>query len=515
MTFKGFCGIIKGKFLEVFRELCLLKSKLFFHDFPLVGGVVKEEKEMKKRLLAAIVAGTMLLSATPVFGADDELLTFDVTPVEMLEEDVLTADSEPELVEEVVSENEISVDKSYKEQELEEADTAIMKVLEEDFIMSEEVSVGEISADRAGGSSSFVYYSQCAWQCKAGYDVIAAYVKSEDGKYLSRMFFIHDKEHEGEWKDWLRYDYSKSSAETFLTKWEAKDSNNGNTMYVPVEATSGGKKVVHADNPKTAINESKIPIIAEKDLTGINYAWKELSEVPFVKNGGAYEYAGEGKQDPEPSPEPDPKPEPEPTPTPVEGDRTAETDINGHHYVVTWTGAVQYDDRAHVWNQTNVPARNAAKQVADLKVEILCDGTLVDVSNYTVTCRNNINITGMNGNSKNQPYFSITLKGEYKKDNAAMSRAKLAFDITPCPVTDGKFQAKKVVIQGSKPTFTDLYFVFNDGRKVKLGVYNDKRKTGGYTAVGTDEGVKITGYNNLSGEGLLSMDNPKKVTYEW
>ena len=471
---------------------------------------------MKKKLLAVVIAAVTLFLSVPVFGADEELLEFSVTPVE---ESVLElASEEAEISEEIEAEEiEISEDAqadgsvfevvqadgfvSTERYTSEEADTSLVEVREELSVVEEAVaSVDGITADKAA-ASSFTYYAQYAYQVNPDYDIIAAYIKGEDGKYASRLFFVYDREYE----EWLRYDYSKMAAETFLSKWEEKDSN-GTTLYVPVEKMSGDKKVWHTDNSKTAVDESKIPVLAAADVSGINYAWKALSDIPFVKNGNVYEYAGEGKE---------PEPEPQPVPVPVPGeDRSDETDINGHHYKVIWTGSVQYDGRAHLWNQTKISTKNTSKQVADIKVEIIRDGALVDASNYIVTCKNNVNVTGYDG-KKYQPYFSITLKGTYKKDNAKMSKAKLPFDITPCPVTSGKFQAKKVVVQGSKTTFTDLYFVFNDGRKVKLGAYNAKKKTGSFSAAGTESGVLITGYNNLSGEGLLSMESPKKVTYEW
>ena len=181
---------------------------------------------MKKKILAAIAAGAMLLSTTPVFGADEEVLEFQ-----------------------------------------------IQEVSQEDILVPEDA---EGNADRA---ASFTYYAQYAYQCNSDYDLIAAYVKGIDGKIKSRLFFVYDKLY----GEWLRYDYSKMSAETFLTGYETKDSS-GTTLYVPVVKQSGGKNVIHSNNPKTAIDESKIPLLLEADVKGINFAWKALSEIPFVKN---------------------------------------------------------------------------------------------------------------------------------------------------------------------------------------------------------------------------------------
>ncbi len=461
-----------------------------------------------KKLLAVVVALATTFTAVPVFGAEEDLLTFEVTPIEeeaIVSEDVLKeepVDAFVEEAEEVVSEGMLISERYVSE----ETNMAIVEKLRDLPLANDEevadrlFSADEVTADGAA-ASKFIYYAQYAYQVNPDYDIVAAYVKDEDGKYTSRMFFVYDRLYE----EWLRYDYSQMAAETFLTNWEVQDG-----LYVPVEKMSGNKKVWHTDNSKTAIDESKIPVIAEADVTGINYAWKSLGDIPFAKNGSSYEYAGEGKE------EEDPKPDPEPDPKPVVGDRTAETDINGHHYIVIWTGTLSYNGMAHVWNQTKVSAKNAKKQVADLKVEVLRDGALVDVSNYSVTCKNNVNITGVNGNKKYQPYFSITLKGTYKKDNAKMSKAKLPFDISPCSVSQGKFQAKKVVIQGNKTTFTNLYFVFSDGRRVKLTTYNSKKGSGDFSAEALEDGsIQITGYNNLSGAGILSLENLKKVTYEF
>ncbi len=463
-----------------------------------------------KKLLAVVVALATTFTAVPVFGAEEDVLTFEVTPIEeeaAVSEDAL--EEEPveafvEEAEEVVSEGVlISESERYVS---EETDTAMVEKLQDLPLADDEVvadrlfSADEVTADGAAATPKFTYYAQYAYQVNSDYDLIAAYIKGEDGKYTSRMFFVYDRLYE----EWLRYDYSQMAAETFLTNWEVKDG-----LYIPVEKVSGSKKVWHTDNSKTAIDESKIPVIAEADVASINYAWKSLANIPFAKSGNVYEYAGEGKE------EEDPKPDPEPDPKPVVGDRTAETDINGHHYMVIWTGTLSYNGMAHVWNQTKVSAKNAKKQVADLKVEVLRDGALVDVSNYSVTCKNNVNVTGVNG-KKYQPYFIITMKGAYKKDSAKISKAKFPFDITPCSVEQGKFQAKKVVIQGNKTTFTNLYFVFSDGRRVKLATYNAKKGSGAFTAEALEDGsIRITGYNNLSGAGILSLENPKKVTYEF
>ena len=463
-----------------------------------------------KRFLAIMIAGAMVLSATPVFGADKDVLEFEVLPVEseeiLISGDVALEESAEEMVTEVVSEEfvETAADEAVLAEGAEATEAALAdEVLEADTAFSEVCDLETIVAD--GASSSFVYYSQYAYQCKDGYNVIAAYIKDGEGAYKSRLFFVYESEYE----EWLRYDYTEMSAQTFLNNYEMKDSN-GTTLYVPVVKQSSGKNTFQKNNSKTAIDESKIPVIAEADVSSINFAWKALSETPFAKNGEAYEYAGEKKEEPEP-------PAPTPTPTPVPGEkRSTSTEINGSKYEITWSAAVQYDGRAHLWSGTKISTKNASKQVGDLFVEVKKDGTVLDTSNYVVTCKNNTNVTGYNNNKKYQPYFTVSLKGVYKKDSSKMSKGKLPFDITPCLVTTGKFQAKKVVVQGSKTTFTKLYFVFDDGRKVKLGAYNAKKGTGTFSAEALEDGsIQVTGHNNLSGVGKLLMASPKKVTYEW
>ena len=392
---------------------------------------------MKKKILAAIAAGAMLLSTTPVFGADEEVLEFQ-----------------------------------------------IQEVSQEDILVPEDA---EGNADRA---ASFTYYAQYAYQCNSDYDLIAAYVKGIDGKIKSRLFFVYDKLY----GEWLRYDYSKMSAETFLTGYETKDSS-GTTLYVPVVKQSGGKNVIHSNNPKTAIDESKIPLLLEADVKGINFAWKALSEIPFVKNGAAYEYAGEGSQKEE-EPEPDPS---------YPGEDFFE--INGNYYALKWSEEVPYNGKNHVWDQMKTNAR----QEADLAVTVIKDGLVLSSTEYSVTCRNNLNV----GTGKNRPYFTVTLKGHHRQDNAKMSKRKFYFEITPYSVTRGILQAKKAIVQDDKVTLTDPCFIFEDGRKVKLTLYNSKTKTGTFSVAKTKDGIQITGYNNFSGSGLLSLSNSKRVTYEW
>ena len=51
---------------------------------------------------------------------------------------------------------------------------------------------------------------------------------------------------------------------------------------------------------------------------------------------------------------------------------------------------------------------------------------------------------------------------------------------------------------------------------MKLTTDNSKKGSGDFSAEALEDGsIQITGYNNLSGAGILSLENLKKVTYEF
>ena len=443
-----------------------------------------------KRFFCSLVL--VLACAIPVFATEMD---------NMMPENAMISEEgqiETEASEEIVAETAAPEAERYVSQE---TDMAFMETLPAEELVSE--AVGELNVtssdgveervQAAGAANNSKYYSQAAYQVKTGYDLIAAYIRGEDGKYASRLFFVYDKEY----KEWLRYDYSAMAAQTFLSTWEEKDSN-GTTLYVPVAKKSGEKTILHSDISGTALDESKVPVLLATDVANINYAWKALADIPFVKSGGNYEYAAEESTTPDP-------------PQPVPGKKTGTVTINGKNYVIYWTETLKYNGKAHVWNCL----KNTAKQAADVEVEIIRDGALVDSGNYSIVCKSNTNVTGFGG-SKTKPYFVITMKGNYKKDAKKMSKYKFTFDITPCSLTDGMVRAKKVVISGTKTSFTKPFFVFPDGKQVSLTAYSGKKPKGTYTATVAEDGsIQVTGYNNFSGTATISMDAPKKVTYEW
>ena len=482
---------------------------------------------MRKKMFGFFMAIAVLMTTIPVWAAEDNEVEFSAVSEENVVVEEAT-NSEPTIKEtsgeDIVATESCSFVARYESAETDtsitETDFAVdvAKEAEPAAINVEEDSV----ADQALSASSTVYYPQYTYLCNDGYDIIAAYVQAEvvsgnstsgdsavsenTTKYISRMFFVYDKMY----GEWLRYDYSEMAAKTFLSQYEQKDSN-GNMLYVPVtKKSSDGKEIRHVNISGTALDESLIPVVALADATGINYAWKELDQIPFMKNNGAYVYAHEQKKT---TPDPDPDPDPEPTP-PAE-DAEAKMSINGSEYTVQWTSSVQYDGRAHVWTETPIASKNAKKQVGDVKVIVYRNGAQVDPANISVSFKNNTNVTNFGGKQV-QPYFVVKLLGKnYKSDAKVMSSWKFDFDITPYPVEKGKFKAKKVVVSGSKMSFSKLYFIFPDGRAVALKPLTKKNSNGTYRVGSDEEGFYFVGYNNLSGKGRLNLNSPKKITYEW
>lgn len=341
---------------------------------------------MKKMFLSFLVA---LLFAVPVFGAEAEgryvSEETDTTLVEALEEAEAVADD----AEEIVENGEIAmVDFDSEAPELK----------------------------RLGSKKK--YYSQAKYKCNDGYDVIAAYIL-ENGEYKSRLFFVY----ESLYGEWLRYDYSLMAAETFLSDWELKESN-GTTLYVPVvKKDSDDNTVAHKDREGTALDESKIPVIRAEDVSSINYAWKDLSEIPFLMNGGEYVYASTTVEDPDPTPTPTPTPEPEDDNTKVVNGK-----IGSNTYQIIYTASVKYDGRAHVWDQKRLSSKALSKKVNDVSVAIYRNGMLLAAGDYNVKFKNNVKVAS--SEAKKAPFFKIILKGKgLKKDAAALKTVKFKFDI--------------------------------------------------------------------------------------
>ena len=446
-----------------------------------------------KKLLVGLLISALALTSVPVFAAEEVVVLSE----NAMPEEAIVEVAEPEVV--------LTVD----EPETDSFEPMPEEVFEPEMV--ESVALASASPDtslvesfslemEAFGAGNVKYYSQPAYKVKSGYDIIASYIQATDGSYPSRLFFVYDKEY----GEWLRYDYSVEEATEFLGEWETKDSS-GTTLYIPVAKTKDGKTVAHADIDGTALDESKIPVIKAADVSGINYAWKALSDIPFVKDGSSYVYATA-----------DSTPTPTPTPAPIVEPGKYEATIGKNVYTIEYTTFVTYDGRAHGWEKTNLSSKTLKTKVNDLSISVYRNGTLLAPGDISIKYKNNTNITGFAGKNA-QPYFTVGLKGKkYEKESKKLSKVKMKFDIVPCTAETGTFQAKKVVVSGDSVSFSNLYFVFADGRKVALKKKTSKEPGGSYTAEKLSDGsIQINGCNNLSGSGKLSMENPKKTTYEW
>lgn len=443
----------------------------------------------RKSLVAFLIIAMVML---PVFAVNADVPTDDVLQVDSLDEELISSSS-LDILEADTVENEAAAETS-----LAVESNAVVTVSADTMLVNDELE--EVFQHERTGYSAFQYYSQYKYCCAEGYNAIVAYVKDEAGDYKGSMLFIYDEEY----KQWLRYDYGQMMAVEFFDQIEEKSG-----LILPrVAEDSEGKKVYQSDNSRTKIDESRVPEIMEDDVSGINFAWKDLSEIPFVKDGSDYCYAGAEFPDPDPDPSLDPNVDI------LDFYSNVTTEINGSKYTVAWTQDVQYDGKAHIWTETTGRV-DFSKQNADVEVIVYKDGALIDPSNYSVTCKNNVNVAGYNGKNQ-QPYFTVSLKGNYRKDSAKMSKEKFYFDIKPCPLESGTLQAKKIVVEGDKVTFYNLCFVFDDGRKVALSKYNQKTGVGSFTADLYEGAIWVTGYNNFFGSICeFPIERPRKVTYEF
>ena len=297
----------------------------------------------------------------------------------------------------------------------------------EDVVLDEDGSDNRLVFDgtiqqkdfNAGGKK---YYTQAKYECKEGYDIFAVYVLA-GGEYSSRVFFVRDDLY----GEYLRYDYDLMSAETFLSDWEVKESN-GTTLYVPVAKMRDGKNIAQKDIDGTPLDESKIPVIRAEDVASVGYAWQDLSEIPFLKNGGEYVYASTAVQDMDPGQVVTPTPTPTPTSTPEEDNiKVVNGTVGSTAYRIEYTASVKYDGRAHVWSQKRLTTKALKKKVNDVSVNIYRNGVLLASGDYNVKFKNNTKISGTNGKT---PFFRIVLKGKaLKQEGAALKKAKFAFDI--------------------------------------------------------------------------------------
>lgn len=361
--------------------------------------------------------------------------------------------------------------------------------------------------------SSFGYVPQYQYQCRGDNELLRVYVQGANGTFTGEIYFVHrlyddNPPREGEKYGESMFDYyDPTNAEDtdVLSACETKVIN-GVIHYLPkIKTGEDGTPLLQQDVNTTGFDDSKVPIITaaslEEDVlsdTSYLWGWREL---PFIYSGDywgdrSYTYATEASG----------------------SDANTEVPVNSNVYDVHWSDTLQYDGRAHVWDQITVSKRNVTKQVADLSVTVVRNGEILPPSAYSVSVANNTNVTHYNNNKKYNPYFTVTLKGKaYKKDSSKLAKQKFYFSIQPCSLSSGTLIAKKAVVQNeTKVSLTNLYFQFSDGRKVKLSGYNTKKLTGTYSANVLEDGdIRITGYNNFYGQSLLKMSSPKKLTYEW
>lgn len=424
-------------------------------------------------------------------GASEEAPADTETSEEALVDAETSEDTSVEEVsEEVVVDEEVVLENAGLETRYvsEETDTGLVEPLGAESSEEEDIfSNGCYFEANVASAAKKVYYGQYEYLAKTGYDIIEVYV-AKDGKYTSRLFFIHDHEY----NEWLRYDYGKMAADTFLAKYEKKVVN-GVTLYIPVAKTSGGKKVFRSDIKGTAINETKIPVIAADKVDGINYAWKALSKIPFSKSGSAYVYAYTT---------------PAPAPVLSKGKYTAT--INGNKYVVKWTYNVTYDGRKHVRKGV---AKTSKAQVADVAVNVYRNGKKLAASKTAVTFKNNVHVNGYAGKSSYKPYFTVKLK-DNAKDSKVLAKVKMPFKINARKVSAGKFQAK-ITTKGNKVTIKKMYFVFPDGRKTAISFKTKSNPGGAYTATVKNGKLTVKGAGDLKGSKSVKLKKNKTTTYKW
>ena len=465
-----------------------------------------------KKFLALVVVG--LLLATPVFAEDDVLelgqSTDEITPVVKPGLYTLSNDDteEPEATESELAELEDGSDGPVEDSPVEDSPVVDSRIINESTVRTEVVShnLDEVLSDFSCYDNGMMmkYYKQYKYLTVDGYNVVKAYISGDDDKYKGAIFFVYDKEH----NKWLRFDYSDEAASMYLrSPGKEGDLNISSVMDLPYY----GGKVFQGDNPKTALDEQYVPIIIEKDVSGIDFSWRDLSEIPFVKTGGDYTYAGQKEElrgcIPKNGLAVDLKE------TYYDGYHIAVFDVDDVKYAVQWIPSVSYDGRAHVW--TDQAKVNLAKQNPDVEVYLYRDGDRVDPKDFSVTFKNNINVKYTNGTFVS-PSFKIALKGKYQKDNKKLPD-HFDFDIDPIPIGSGKLQAKKVIVQGDKVTISNLYFTFDDGRKISLAKYDIGKGKGSYVAEVTEDGtIRLVGRNNFAlSETELLIESPKKVTYEF
>ncbi|MBO7657326.1 hypothetical protein J6S55_01630 [Candidatus Saccharibacteria bacterium] len=355
--------------------------------------------------------------------------------------------------------------------------------------------MAEASGDSAICATTPQYYNQPSWYPNEakGYDAICAYITDTKGEYIARCFFVTDG------NEWLLYDYGETAATEFFTQTELKDGK-----YVPAQK---GKS--RSDNAKTAgIDESKIPVLTQEAYDGLVYDWRALTNVPFTRDSaGRLVYAGPKQEDPD---NPD-----NPKPSPSSNDLLKYVfTINSTSYEVRVNKEVPYTGRRHVGKW----AKNTAKQVNDLDIQVYRNNEFVDHAYYSVKYYNNLNVNGY-GKETAIPFFVITLKNEFpfKSDRKAMASKKFGFSIVPVDISTANFKVKKARVRttsnGVKVSF-DTPTVKIADKTTKVSAQSSKNpRTGAYTTSYLDGKIVVYGVNNFTGNSTIDLSAAKAMDY--
>ena len=339
------------------------------------------------------------------------------------------------------------------------------------------------------------YWSQPLWapNTSKGYDAIVAYITNDAGEYAMRTFFVTDG------TEWLLYDYGETMAMEFFTETELKDGK-----YIPVQKGKSRK-----DNAKTVgIDEAKIPVLTDKAFAEMVYDWRTLANVPFTRDAaGNLVYAGPKQENPDPD-------NPNPTPQPDSSLLQYKLTINSSSYEVRVTKEVPYTGRRHVGKW----AKETAKQVPDLDIQVYRNGEFLDHTYYTIKYFNNLNVNGY-GKELITPYFTVTLKNEFpfKSDRKVMASKKFGFSIIPVDISTVNFAVKRAKVTTTEngvrvslntPTATI------GGVKIKLAAQGVKNpRTGFYTTSYKDNKVTVYGINNFTGSTTLNLSAARSMDY--
>ena len=439
-----------------------------------------EETPVTEEPVAEIPVEETPVTETPV--AEIPIEETPVTETPVAEEPVIEVSANI-----VVSDNSVTF--------IEDMATSVAALVSENFC-EPIVEWPDFMANNTDGESAIMaattqYYYQPSWYPNAakGYDAIVAYITNDANEYVARCFFVTDG------SEWLLYDYGEMAATEFFTSTELKDGK-----YIPVQK---GKS--RSDNVKTVgIDESKIPTITEKEFYAMVFDWRQLSNVPFIRDAnGNLVYAGKTTENPDPKP------------SPSSNDLLSyKFTINSTSYEVRVNKEVPYTGRRHVGKW----AKNTAKQVNDLDIQVYRNKEFVDHAYYSVKYYNNLNVNGY-GKETAIPFFVITLKNEFpfKSDRKAMASKKFGFSIVPVDISTANFDVKKARVRttsnGVKVSF-DTPTVKIADKTTKVSAQSSKNpRTGAYTTSYLDGKIVVYGVNNFTGNTTIDLSAAKAMDY--